>query len=332
MLAALTRRLSMFSSIKRRLGSLALRKKAVILAYHGVNNKPLPFKIWTQIDVDRFDAHIKYLASDCNCVSLSTLVDNVRKSHIEPRTVVVTFDDGFYNNFSVAFPILKKYNVPATIYVAAGYTGTSNMIWSEQLATTLAVTTHPTIRFEDAELSLSTPDLRAHAYRQIANSLKSLSPSDIDQRIEEYMGDCQVIPNDLMYGQCYEQFRMLGWEELEELISSGLIEIGAHTMKHAILSRLSDEEAYCEMELSKKILEDRLGTIRHFAYPNGGHGDFSEVHRKMAMEIGYESVSTFISGTVSRISDVFELQRFGLGSDSTVEAIDYFMRGGALLV
>ena len=80
---------------------------------------------------------------------------------------------------------------------------------------------------------------------------------------------------------------------------------------------------------SKTSLQERLGEIHHYAYPNGGHGDFSAFHRQVAKEAGYASVHTMIAGNVTERSDPFELPRIGIGNDTTAADLEYMLLTGS---
>ncbi|MFA5124395.1 MAG: polysaccharide deacetylase family protein [Patescibacteria group bacterium] len=95
----------------------ALPNRAVILMYHSVGDNGRFFTVESQ----DFSAQLAYLKQQrYNIVSLSALLDYLTAGKIPPRTVAITFDDGYTDNYSIAFPLLKKYNFPATIFLATG--------------------------------------------------------------------------------------------------------------------------------------------------------------------------------------------------------------------
>jgi hypothetical protein len=117
-------------------------EKVRILLYHRVldlqrekNLYSLPGII---VSVKMFDEHVKYLFKNYNVISLENLVDSLKNNLPFPKKgVVITFDDGWRDNYSFAFPILKKYNLPATIFLTSGYIGTNKTFWPEQVISVL---------------------------------------------------------------------------------------------------------------------------------------------------------------------------------------------------
>ena len=154
----------MLRSLKRRFRAYAARRQALILTYHSIIPAPLPFTISHHLPVDRFEKQVALLANRFRCVSLSTLVGEIKQGKIEPYTVAITFDDGFFNNFSVAYPILKHHGIPATVFLSVGYIGTPKLLWPEMLAIVLMSSEKKKITLDDRELPLSSAREKTDAY------------------------------------------------------------------------------------------------------------------------------------------------------------------------
>lgn len=320
----------MLASVKRHIRLRAVRKRAAILTYHSIVNEPLPIHPWIHLRSSQFEQQVAFLARHYNVVSLSTLLMNMREKRVAPRTVALTFDDGFSNNYSTAFPILRKYKVPATIFVTAGLVDTDNIIWTDTLACLLERLWNSEVDFLGVHYSLCSPDDALAAYRAIVSVLKTYHPAMIGREVAGLLKRTGITTEDLRDTVLYRNTRMLTRKQLEEMHASGLIEIGSHTLDHAIVSRLTDQEAYRQLLESKRTLEQYLGEIRSFAYPNGGEGDFSGVHRAMAEGVGYSAVLTSITGMVTYDSDPLQLPRIGVGRDMTIDELDYLLSGGAV--
>lgn len=176
-----------------------------ILNYHSVapyHDNPLGFRITP----DSFEQQIGYLTSHYNVISLPMLVNQLYWDKAPKGITVVTFDDGYRDNYIYAYPILRKYKCPATIFL-------------------------PTA-FIEREIKLVEED---------------------------------------------EELKPLRWSEIMEMKESGMISFGSHGHSHRILTKISPKEVNLEIELSKKILEDKLGEeINLLAYPNGQRGDFNK--------------------------------------------------------
>src|SRR5262245_39304654 len=109
------------------------RHKALILTYHGVVRSASDVYLHRIcIDAGIFEQQMEWLRRNYSVLSLSSLLDGLEgKSSLPPFSVAITFDDGFKNNYSVAFPILKKYGLPATIFLATSYIGEHGKLWTD---------------------------------------------------------------------------------------------------------------------------------------------------------------------------------------------------------
>lgn len=319
----------MLSSINKMLKGYATRNEANVLIYHGIADDTLPFPLWTQMEEKRFEQHIKYISENCRCISASELKQALKQKRLEPYTVVVTFDDGFASNFYRALPILEHYNVPATVFVSSGFTNKSKLIWADKLISTIILTNKNKLIFDNKDYSLVTIEQKDMARKKIGSILKRYPSHEIDEKIEKVLELTDIKDIDILNADFYDNFRLLNEKELQKLSSSDLIEIGAHTVNHTILSRLSDEDACEEITQSKKQLENVIGKpVTSFAYPNGGIGDYNNSHAKMLEEAGYDMVFTSIVGTVKTNSNQFDLNRIGIGSEINVNNLSYIIKGG----
>ena len=321
---------NVLKSTSQNIKAFACRHHATILTYHGVSPGSLPFPMWTQMSRERFEQHMSWLASNYNCVNVTTLLAQHASGTIAPRTVCVTFDDGFLNNYTTALPIQKKYNIPSTLFVAAGYVGSNRLIWPDRLASIIATQSGKLIvTFGGASHYVGTPTDCAKTYRSLVTSLKKLHPDAIDSELLRFADENEVDIATLHNVPWFDVFRIADWYHLKEMCNSGLVEIGSHTINHTIVSRLTIDEASREITESRKMLESNIDVVPYFAYPNGGVSDFSNEHRDIAIGAGYRAVLTSIAGTFTKNSDPFHIHRIGVGADTAVSELDYTLRIGA---
>ena len=137
---------------------------------------------------DRREKHISYLSQNFRCVSLSVLLDDLARGEIPPRTVAVTFDDGYRNNLTEALPILRRYNVPATLFITYGFVANGRMLWPEWTVCALAQSKLSRLAFAGQTLSIESTDARAASYRVAAGIFKSIPPEDI----QTYVMNCSL--------------------------------------------------------------------------------------------------------------------------------------------
>lgn len=319
----------MLSAVKKSFRKYLSRHHAMILTYHSVVAKPLPFSLPQHLSVDHFEEQIRYLANNFRCVSLADLVNGIHEQRIEPYSVALTFDDGFANNYTTAYPILRKYNVPATIFVVASYVGSPNLIWPETVACILASTKSQNILLDGDCHPLASSNDKASTYRAITRSFRAHHPDHYNDRLELLMQLCDVQSDEIRDSSIYEQFRMLDRPEINELAASGLVEIASHTLNHWRLTQLTHEQAKHEITESKRLLEESTGIVRYLAYPYGGkENDFNDEHRQIAVQAGYDAIFACANNTITTTSDVYELPRVSIGTDITKPGFEYLLTGG----
>ncbi len=258
--------------------------------------------------IDDFKKEVKFLKRHFDVVSLDRLAETLSSRQLFNKpTVAITIDDGYRDNFDLLFPILKKEKIPVTIFLAAGFIGTSEKIWVSHVAELFLHTPQKNLVTSgvlgEKNYSLRSMKEKRFAYDQILQKLKDMN---IDQRnhwlnfLEEQLGK-YVRAEPLM----------LNWNQVREMVKNG-VSVGAHSCTHPILTSISLEAARQEIGKSKAIIERELGIpIRHFAFPNGRPQDFSEALRQFCKEIGFDSVSTCSYGHNGTAEDLWSLKRIG---------------------
>lgn len=304
-----------FGAIPALLHKTLKRRGITILAYHGVIDSPLPFDDWCFLDKAEFERQVAYLSQHFNIVHLSEAVQMLEQGDVNNPTAVITFDDGYQNNYEVAFPILKKYNAPATIYLVSDQIGTDDTIWFCRLNQALAETRENKLRWNGMSFDLSNAAATASASARIQSSLKGMVNERLKREVSALIlalgGDPdKSIPD-------HSPYRLLNQEEIDEMRDSGLIEFGAHTCSHAILSRLSEAEQKQEIEGSKAAVEKMVGKpCTHFAYPNGSTQDHDPVTARLIEDAGFASCVNMRPGANLPDTERMHLFRYGIGSDT----------------
>ena len=212
---------------------------------------------------------------------------------LPPRAVAVTFDDGHRDNYTHAFPVLRRLGVPATIFLSTGYMDRKETFWFDDVAYRLQRASRDAIELRSLGLRLVLGDAarRRRATDEVLAKLK-LVPNAVrlsalrelaeESGVEAGIGD--------------ERSRPLTWAQVREMRDAG-VEFGSHTVSHPILSRLGDEELRAELRLSREELERQLGRrVVLLAYPVGGEDAFDERVVRIARECGYRMALTYVSG------------------------------------
>jgi peptidoglycan/xylan/chitin deacetylase (PgdA/CDA1 family) len=269
---------------------------------------------WCFVDEISFSMQIEYLKKHFEIIPLSEAVERMRNGGIKRPAAVITFDDGYQNNFDVAFPILLRERIPATIFLTTGLINTNDTVWYCRVNLALSKTCKSSIEWGGFKFDLSTLDLKAEASVAIQDSLKKLEHLKLMATIRNIIlelgddPDCSI--------EIGSPFRMLDKNAIGEMATSGLIEFGAHTHQHAILSQLSDWERYNEIRQSIDTVYELTGRpCRYFAYPNGRAEDYNIETIRDLETCGIQIGVTTIPGPNNRMTPAMELRRYGIGAD-----------------
>lgn len=283
---------------KRRSGNLQ------ILVYHRVNDEKDPF--FCGVPVHLFKAQMEYLASNFCVLTLEDAVERLRKRDVPDNAVVITFDDGYRDNYINAFPVLKRLSLPATIFLAVDAIGSRRVLWHDRVFTAFRETRVSVLSGFDNRsrmYPLNTVAEKLLAQERALNFIRSLDEEGRISAINVLVEKLEVSDRKEAPGL------MLSWDEVKAMHDSD-ISFGSHTVTHPILSRLSLERAREEIEKAKQIIEEKLGTcVRTFAYPNGRTNDFNQTTKKLLRNAGHICGLTTNFGTNECDHDPFELRR-----------------------
>ncbi|WP_157368904.1 polysaccharide deacetylase family protein [Zavarzinella formosa] len=288
------------------------RASVAVVMYHGVTREPLPFFNWCQLDAGSFEQQMRFLADEYAVLPLTEVVDRLTAHRPLPEhTAVVTFDDGFRNVATTAYPIMERHQIHSTVFVVTGLVGTHQPPWTDRLFQTIANTPVSSVTFEGTDWPLTTPERRSSAHRAICKRLKQIDNDRKEEHLRELfrqLGGCPEVSPD-------SPLATMGWDEIGHLSRGGLISFGSHTHTHPILSRCSPEAQREELTRSRDILRDRLGSADLFAYPNGTRGDFTDDTKRLLAETGYRCGLATVPGLNGANADLFELRRVNVGAD-----------------
>jgi len=275
-----------------------------ILGYHKVSPEHHPY--FPPLHPELFEQQMRFLKSCYNVMSLQELIARTSCRDVPEKAVAITFDDGYRDNYEYAFPILKKYQFPATIFVTTGAIGTGDLIWHDRVFDAFRFATVSRARLHDTavpELILHTAERREQSLKFTLARAKTLYGETRTRFLHDI--ECKLCPKPA----AHSDQRMLDWNQVREMHHAG-IEFGSHTVSHTILSQLPRPEIEKEVWHSKDELSKRLGTpISSFAYPNGTVADYNDEAKAVLRECGYSCAVTCHSGFNHASSDVFELRR-----------------------
>jgi peptidoglycan/xylan/chitin deacetylase (PgdA/CDA1 family) len=275
------------------------RRKVLVLTYHGVLQESHAhdrFRYQNTVSLAEFDGHLRFLRRRFNPVRLSDVRAFVeRRREPPPRSVLVTFDDGYRNNLKYAAPLLARHGVPAVVFLSTGLIGGRRLLWPDELAARVLRWPEGTIAKPDGSGTEAMPeavDARRSLASRILGVCKQLPVDDLQSYLEYVRRDSSfdsTLPDS-------DVFAFLDWNEVRALRQYG-IECGAHTVNHWILSRVPDTTLDSELVKSKRQIESELQTeCFAMAYPNGCQADYNATVVDHVRRAGYALAFTMAGG------------------------------------
>lgn len=262
-----------------------------------------------------FDRQMQYLRSRHEVLSFDDLVDRVHADRpIPTNAAVVTFDDGYRDNFDLAYPILRRHGLPATIFLTTGFVGSTQRLWWDELHAAIAGCNSRRVGIPGlGEVSLGSRGSRRRVMETLRRQWKNIPDSELRASLDK---TSSALGGGAAPGR-HERVS-LSWDEVREMRGHG-IGFGAHTHTHPILTRVSAAAGEREISVSRTTLERELGVPpRFFAYPNGERGDFDAGTRDLLIRNGFEAAVTLVPGSnplAGQRTDLFELRRHFVGAD-----------------
>ena len=274
-----------------------------IVNYHRILALPDPL-LESEPSIATFRWQIALLHQCFNVLPLGEAVRTLSSGRMPPRAVAITFDDGYRSTHDLALPILKEFDMPATVFVTTGHIDDEGSMWNDVILE--AVRRLPDTPIDLAELGLgsypmATASDRKNTAAALTECCKYLPPharSALTARLQA------LARTDL------RQELMLTADMIRTL-ARNRIDIGGHTVTHPILTRIDDDAARAEIVDNKQQLEAIVGKpVTLFAYPNGKRGtDYEQRHVQMVREAGYEAAFTTATGAATRLDNPLEFPR-----------------------
>ncbi len=287
------------------------KSQVAILMYHRVCPDRDSWSL-SPISPREFQKQMEYLGRTYELLSLDRLASFIHRGKTLPeKAVVITFDDGYKDNYLHAYPFLKKYHAPATIFLTTGHIGSDRLFWWDEVRYIVNNSTAAQLDLDElGSYSLNSDADRRRTTAMISGKLKRLPDERKNALIDKLTSICQVsIPPGL--GRDF----VLSWDEVKEMSNDG-ISFGAHTVNHPILPNLPSEQARWEILQSKKDIEEKLGKeVSAFAYPNGDSS--AEVVKLVQESVFSCAVSVSPNRLIGHEDNPYELSRISAHEDSS---------------
>ncbi|MBE1161961.1 polysaccharide deacetylase family protein [Dyella sp. 7MK23] len=275
-----------------------------ILAYHRVMPLPDPATFDFDLEListspDRFRAQMLHVKQHFTPLRLSDVAAALNKGDpLPPDAVAITFDDGYDDNYRIAYPILRELGIPATFFVSTGHIDTGKPFGYDWLVHMILLATAPRLVLPEIGMDVPMPqgrDLRRSLAGTVLKNMKSidaLKQEAMIARLEQEWG----MPNDGRPEDC----RPMTWDQVREMHADGF-EIGSHGVHHRMLAKMSSAQMTDEVRQSKATLDRELGApATLMSYPVGGDRAFDEAVMNATRDTGFELAVCYICGTNPR--------------------------------
>ena len=243
------------------------RDKILILMYHRFGREAHPYKT----SAAEFSAHLEYLKKHHRVLSLTEILEALENNRsLPPNSVAITIDDGYLDTFEIAFPILKKFKVPAVLFAVTDFLDAKCWLWTDFMRFILTQTPEKICSIEwsayDKVETVLTGELQRLEIAARLNSHLKLLPDEqkeakIKQIAEKLSVEIPPLPP--------PEFAPISWRQAQEMDANNL-KIESHTVTHPILTNITQTRLDFELQKSKKRLEEVLNkSVEIFCYPNG---------------------------------------------------------------
>ena len=286
----------------------------VVLNYHRIGDSahtPLDSGVFSAT-VHQFEAQLRYLQADCDVIRVADIADVLRQGS-KRRSVLLTFDDGYLDNYELAYPVLKRVGLPAVIFLATGFLDERFVAWWDEIAWIVKRTMQPNLGLPlswDIE-SLAVPAMasdREPVIRRLLRAAKSLTP----QKLKQFLDDLAEVAGTGRAPRTAETAPWMTWDMVREMHRGG-IDFGGHTVTHPVLSKCSIDQQREEIRQSKARVEAELGTpITTFSYPIGQRWAMTSETRRLVREAGFQWGFNFYPGYANGETDPTDLPRIAM--------------------
>jgi len=266
-------------------------------------------------------------------ISLDQMYDVLSGNGAVSKFIVLTLDDGYADNFIYGFPIFKKFNIPFAIYISTSFPDNRASLWWYVLED--VVISHDSIELTDGYcFECKTPKQKIETFMALRNQIIEIPEDMLIHGVNDMFG-FQYLNPDVSFNNL-----TISWDQLKEISLSPLATIGAHTVNHYALSKLTEKRAIEEILGSKSVLEKVLGrSVDHFCYPFGTEREAGDREFKLVRNLGFKTAVTTRFGNVfpGHANSLWSLPRVMLTNNFSWRTFEYrlikrFLKGPVVSV
>ena len=282
------------------MGALLRRPGVIVLMYHRILGRDRGL---AGLPIEAFAMQMRWLRENCEPITLDALADRVAHPNRVRPAVLVTFDDGYRDYHDLAYPVLKDFAIPATVFLTTSFVDDGGTLWTDDVQWAALSTTRSRVTLPwSAASSVPLPD---HAARDALGAearayLKTVPDEerrDLLPRLFAALGNPPA-----------RERQMLNWDEVRRTMD--ITSYGGHSHTHPILSRLSSEVADREIRLCRERIGAETGNApTAFAYPNGRPADYTAETKALLRRNGFTVAFSTSEGIVGRDTDWMAVKR-----------------------
>ena len=301
--------------VMERLGGFSLlqwknRHQPLILMYHRI----IEDASIAGLSPSAFEQQIIYIKKHFRIVPIDTLIHEIETHSLKPSTIAITFDDGHYDFYENAWPILKKYDIPASLYITTGFVDGHLWLWPDLLKYILDNNKHETLSLPEFNTLITSNNNLQHTWHTLGDYCLRLN---VNQRTEFLQRLSKAADVNIPVSPV-KSFAAVTWPQLQKMQSEGLT-IGSHTVSHPILSSLNEADLNYELKHSAETIQQNLGILpKGICYPNGRPEDINTLVVNAAKSLGYSY------GLMGRKMPINKERQFMIGRLAANKNFDYF--------
>ncbi len=225
-------------------------------------------------------------------ISLDELYDILKNGRKVEKQIVFTLDDGYADNYKIAYPIFKKHNIPFTIYITTSFPDQKAILWW-YLIEDLIVKNEKIVLSDNREYVCKNKEEKIDTFNKIRKLIQSLEKDgfliNLNNLFKNYDIDWFSKSKELS----------LNWQQIIELSKDELVTIGGHTVNHLALNQLSEDEVRDEVLKANKIIESKINKkVEHFAYPFGSKSQIMQREFDIVKSLNFKTVTTTRKGNI----------------------------------
>ena len=300
---------------------LPQRSSLLVINYHRIGDAaatPYDPAIFSATAAE-FRAQVEFIARHLRPLSLPQALDWVQDGGASGRwsgcRTLITFDDGYLDNYDIACPILSQVGIPAAFFLPTSMVGSSEVPWWDVIAYIIknARQRSFTLRYPAERRFDLEGEGPSATIRNVLNLYKEPVMLDADRFINELEVACRsqrpsTDPANRLF---------VNWDEVRRMVKGGMA-VGSHSHSHRLLGRLYEHEQLAEMVRARALLREQAGVEADtIAYPVGLRNSFTEITKATALQAGYRAGFSYYGGINRRGKvDRYDLRRIGVHSQS----------------